>query len=151
MKRFSILLSILMILSTLAVGQNGFTPTIPDQPVHLHTTGSYAQVQGHWVSITDDKKFTLPGPSISDILCYQKVCHEKQANIILMGDTFTMNTDYIDYGVERWTNKEIVASTIDGICRVRNVIKFDLVQKRVYWMQTLSEPTNDLPQLQRIS
>jgi hypothetical protein len=38
-----------------------------------------------------------------------------------------------------------VASHVEGSCRVRNVIKFDRVSSKVYWMQTLSEPLNDLP------
>ena len=60
-------------------------------------------------------------------------------------DVFSMSASQDEYVVERWDSKEIVASSVVGLCKVRNVIKFDLVQKRVLFMQTLSEPIDDLP------
>jgi hypothetical protein len=58
---------------------------------------------------------------------------------------FSLDSDQEDYTVERWDKKAIVASNVTGICRVRNVIKFDLEQKRIFYMSTLSKPTEDLP------
>lgn len=86
-------------------------------------------------------------PSISQISCdhSSKVCYEKQANVVVINDMFTLTADFVEYTVERWNKREIVASTVQGICRVRNVIKFDRVNSKVYWMQTVSEPLNDLP------
>src|SRR5262249_44743621 len=109
---------------------------------------SAAWVEGHWVPVDPgDRKSRLPGPCISQISCDDagRVCYEKQANILVFGDMFSLNADYVQYTVERWNEKEIVASTTEGICRVRNVIKFDRVNRKVYWMMTLSEPLNDLP------
>jgi hypothetical protein len=60
-----------------------------------------------------------------------------------------MTTDYLEYKIERFNNKEIVAATTQGDCRVRTVLKFDLVHKRVYWMMAPSEPSNDLPRASR--
>ena len=96
-----------------------------------------------------DKKANLTGPSASEISCDRadKVCHETQANITVIGDSFALTADYLTYTVERWNAKEIVASTVGGRCRVRSVIKFDRVNKKVYFMQALSEPVTDLPKL----
>ena len=62
-----------------------------------------------------------------------------------MGNTFALSAGCDEYTIERWNSKEIVASNVGGACKVRNVIKFDRVHKRVYWMQALSEPIDDLP------
>ena len=149
MKRNLILVAV-VVSAWQAFGQGGFVTTIPDRPVGFsQVTDSGAWVQGHWVPVDPtDVKSKLPGPSISEISCDRsgKVCYEKQANIQVMGDTFAMNADYVEYTVERWNGKEIVASNIQGACRARNVIKFDRVNKKIYWMQTLSEPVNDLPE-----
>ena len=78
---------------------------------------------------------------------YEQVCFV--LDMIVDGDSFSLSADSLEYKVTLWNRKEIVATNIDGICRVLNVLKFDLVQKGVYLSQTLSEPTNDLPKLSR--
>jgi hypothetical protein len=143
------LILVLVVSASLAFAQNGFVTTIPDEPVEFSQIGDYsAWVQGHWVPVNPrDRKSEMLGPSISQISCDHsiKVCYEKQANIVVKGDMFTLTSDFVEYAVERWNKTEIVASTVQGICRVRNVIKFDRVNSKVYWMQTVSEPLNDLP------
>lgn len=130
-----------------AVGQNGFSPVIPDEPVDFsQVTDSSAWVRGHWIAVDPtDKKDELTGPSTSEISCNTKACTDTNANIVVMGQTFALSGGYDEYTVERWNSKEIVASNIGGACHVRNVLKFDRVKKKVYWMQTLSEPIDDLP------
>jgi len=127
-----------------AVAQNGFETMVPPQPINLQANGTDVYVQGHWVA--QGKASDLTGPSVSEISCDRRAqtCHESQANIIVMGSSFSLSAVSVDYKVERWNDKEIVAKNIGGICRILNVLKFDLAQKRVYAFQTLSEPTNAL-------
>jgi hypothetical protein len=145
-KRFVLLV---VFASLTAVGQNGFEPTIPPEPINLQASATDAYVQGHWVA--QDKQSELTGPSVSEISCDRQTqaCHESQANIVVIGNMFNLVAASVDYKIERWNEKEIVAKNIGGICRVLNVLKFDLVQKRVYAFQTLSEPTNDLPKMSK--
>ncbi len=141
MKKLIIILGLLM---ASAIGQNGFTTVIPDRPVSFfQVNDSSAWVKGHWVGSD------MTGPSTSLIFCEHstKKCTDSTANIYVSGDTFALDSSQDDYTVERWDKREIVASNVGGICRVRDVIKFDRVQKRVYWMQTLSEPIDDLPKI----
>jgi hypothetical protein len=140
------LIIIFGLLSASATGQNGFTAVTAEQPINFsQVNDSSAWVKGHWVD-TD-----MTGPSTSLIFCEHstKKCTDNSANIYVFGNTFTLDSSQDDYAVERWNKQEIVASNVDGICRVRNVIKFDRVQKRVYWMQTLSEPIDDLPKTEQ--
>jgi hypothetical protein len=143
------ILILVFVLTSLAVAQNGFDPVIPDKPVEFsQVNDSYAWVRGHWAAVDPtDKKGEMTGPSTSEISCSHsgKTCTDTNANIVVMGNTFALSGGYDEYTIERWNSKEIVASNVGGDCRVRNVIKFDRVQKRVYWMQTLSEPIGDLP------
>jgi len=137
-----------------SLGQNGFDLLIPnDPPADVTQVGdSWASVKGHWVPVDpSDVNSRLAGPSTSEISCdrAEKVCRETQANITVMGNSFSLTADYIEYTVERWNNKEIVASNVGGVCRVRSVIKFDLVNKKVYFMQALSEPVTDLAKLSK--
>lgn len=137
-----LILVVLMAGSLAAVGQNGFETVIPDRPVNLsQVNNSYAWVRGHWVGPD------MTGPSTSEISCdhANKTCTDTTANLAVSGNAFSMSGSQDNYTVERWNSKEIVASNLAGDCRVRNVIKFDLVQKRVLFMQTLSEPIDDLP------
>jgi hypothetical protein len=139
MKRLAI---VVVMTSLAAVGQNGFNTVIPDRPVNLsQVNNSYAWVRGHWFGPD------MTGPSTSEISCAHasKTCTDTTANIAVDGNAFSMSASQDEYVVERWDSKEIVASNVVGLCKVRNVIKFDLVQKRVYFMQTLSEPNDDLP------
>jgi hypothetical protein len=135
--------------ASMAFAQNGFVTTIPDEPVQFSQVGDDAVwIEGHWMPVdARDRKSQMLGPSISQISCdhSRKVCYEKQANIVVINDMFTLTADFVEYTVERWNKTEIVASTVEGDCRVRNVIKFDRVSSRVYWMQALSEPLNNLP------
>jgi len=138
------LILIFGLLTASAAGQNGFTAVIADQPVNFsQVTDSSAWLKGHWVGSD------MTGPSTSSIFCEHSTrkCTDNNANIYVFGDTFTLDSSQDDYTVERWDKREIVASNVGGICRVRNVIKVDRVQKRVYWMQTLSEPIDDLPKI----
>jgi len=146
------ILVILLVTASLVVAQNGFEPVIADQPVNFsQVNDSYAWVRGHWAAVNPtDKKGALTGPSTSEISCGGKTCTDTNANVVVMGNTFALNAGYDEYTVERWNSKEIVASNVSGICRVRNVIKFDRVQKRVFWMQTLSEPLDTkMPQMSK--
>src|SRR3984885_7927221 len=138
------LIVIFGLLSASAIGQNGFAAVIPDRPVNFfQVTDSSAWVKGHWVGSD------MTGPSTSLIFCERSTnkCTDTNANIYVFGDTFTLDSSQDEYTIERWDKREIVASNVDGICRVHNVIKLDRVQKRVYWMQTLSEPIDDLPKI----
>lgn len=140
------ILFVALSLTTLAFGQSSFIPLTNDPVNFSQVNQSEAYVSGHWMPVDPkDKHSEMVGPSISTIYCDHKTCHETAANIAVMGNSFGMNADGIDYAVERWTASEIVASNKGGICRMRNVLKFDRINKRVYWMQTLSEPVNDLP------
>ena len=140
---------LLVVFGSVAFAQNGFVTTIADTPVNFsQVSDTSAWIEGHWAPVDpSDRKSAMLGPSISQISCDHsaKACYEKQANIIVVGDMFSLNADYVEYTIERWNAREIVASHIEGSCRVRNVIKFDRVNGKVYWMQTLSEPLNDLP------
>lgn len=139
----------LLFLSPAALGQHGFNTVIPDQPVDFgQVNDSNAWVRGHWIAADPaSKKDELAGPSTSEISCNHssKTCTDTNANIVVTGSTFELSGGHDEYTVERWDSREIVASNVGGICRVRNVLKFDRVQKRVYWMQVLSEPIDDLP------
>jgi hypothetical protein len=147
MRRFVLL--VVVISASFALAQNGFVTTIPDEPVNFsQVSDGSAWIEGHLVTVDpSDRKSAMLGPSISQIFCDHsaKVCSEKQANIIVDGDMFSLTADYVEYTIERWNAREIVASHVEGSCRVRNVIKFDRVSSTVYWTQTLSEPLNDLP------
>ncbi len=135
------LIVIFGLLTASAVGQNGFITTVPERPVEFsQVNDSSAWVKGHWVGAD------MVGPTVSEIRCDHstKTCTDKSATIYSFGATFTLDSSQDEYTVERWDKREIVASKIDGSCRVRNVIKFDRIKERVYWMQTLSEPIDDL-------
>jgi hypothetical protein len=125
----------------LAQGQKGFTPAFPDKPPNFTQVGDDdAWVKGHWVGEH------MVGPESSEISCDKKsmTCTDTQANITVIGGTFTMTGDVTEYTIERWTSREIVA-TVSGRapCHLRQVLKFDRVAKRVSWMASLSEPLND--------
>ncbi len=143
---FAVLLCVLGF-SASAHAQKGFNTVIPDRPITIQDHSTYVYTSGHWIAL--DKKSELTGPSFSEITCNHRTCTEQQANMMVDGDAFSLSADSLEYKVTRWNRKEIVATNIDGICRVLNVLNFDLVQKRVYLSQTLSEPTNDLPKLSR--
>jgi hypothetical protein len=148
MRRTLILLFVFAV-SQQAMGQNGFESTFPDRPVDFsQVNDSGAWVRGHWVAADPtDKQSQLTGPSTSEISCdrARKTCTDTTANIVVMGSTFALSGGQDEYNIERWNAKEIVASNVGGACRLHNVIKFDRVQRRVYSMQTLSEPIDDLP------
>jgi len=137
------------VLTAMARAQNGFTALAPAEPLDFsQINDSYAHVSGHWIPVdAGDKRDALTGPSTSEISCSRsnKTCADTNANIIVTGNTFALNASHDEYTIERWNETEIVASNVGGTCRVRNVIKFDRVQKRVYWMQALAEPVDGLP------
>jgi hypothetical protein len=138
---------LLLSLSSVMWGQNGFNTAWPDKPVVFdQVTDGAAVVSGHWVDA--GKKPDMAGPSVSQISCDHKICREEQANLVVIDNLFSMTVDHAEYAVERWNSKEIVAATAntantDGTCHVRLTLKFDRVNKRVYWMQSITEPTTD--------
>jgi hypothetical protein len=139
----------MLALTAPALAQKGFETTIPDAPVSIYSETGFVSVQGHWVAL--DKHSALTGPSVSKITCDRRRCVENLASMIVDADgSFQLSADTNEYKVERWTPKEIVASTVSGDCRVREVLKFDLVEKRVYYMRTFSEPLDaNLPKLSK--
>jgi hypothetical protein len=117
---------------------------------HCTIDRDYVTVDGHWIPSDEHSKMT--GPSVSSIVCDRKeaICAEEQGNITVMGNSFTLSADHLEYKIERWTAKDIVASHIGGICRVRDVIKIDIEAKRVLYSQALSEPVDDkLPKMSK--
>jgi hypothetical protein len=142
---------LLVILSASAFAQAGFDTLIPPEPLGdtLHIDADYVSVQGHWVATGDSK---LAGPSVSSLSCDRKegTCEEEQGNITVMGNSFTLSADHLEYKIERWTANDIVAARIAGLCRVRNVIKIDLTSKRVFYSEALSEPVDEkLPKMSK--
>lgn len=143
---------IVMLLSGASFAQAGFETVIPAQALGdtLHIDRDFVSVDGHWVA--SDEKSKMTGPSVSSITCDRKegICEEEQGNITVMENTFTLSADHLEYKIERWTAKDIVASHIGGICRVRDVIKIDIEAKRVFYSQALSEPVDDkLPKMSK--
>ena len=136
---------------TLALGQhNQFNPVF-DRPVDFaQVSDSDAYVAGNWVALDEHSK--LPGVSVSEIRCdrSEKVCHELQANLIFVGaDEFDLTPDSLDYNIVRWNSKEIVAQNIGGICKALNSLRFDRMTKKVYYLQSLSEPVESLPDMSK--
>lgn len=135
---------------TVATAQKLHFEPVIDGPVEFRqVTDYYVYVNGNWKPLDDRSK--LPGVSMSQITCDRKemTCHELQGNLIIQGDMFSLNPDSLDYRVTRWTADEIVASNIGGICKVLNTLKFDRKAKRVYYLQSLSEPVENLPKMSR--
>lgn len=135
---------IFVLLSSSGLAQSGFEPLLPPQPLGdtLHIDPDSVSVQGHWVAVGDSK---LAGPSVSSLSCDRKEgsCEEEQGNITVMVDSFNLSADHLEYRIERWTTKDIVAARIGGICRVRSVIKIDITTKRVFYSEALSEPVDE--------
>ena len=138
-------LAVLLLSALSASGQGGFVTVIPAQPLGdtLHVDVDYASVDGHWIALDDHSE--LAGPSVSSISCDRRrgMCEEEEANITVMGNSFTLSADHVEYQIERWTTTDIVAANIGGLCRVRTVIKIDITSKRVYSSQNLSEPMDE--------
>lgn len=127
------------------VNHHHFNATFDDPKPDLQVTADLAYAKGNWVAL--DKQSEIPGIDTSEITCVksEKVCHEVQANLVDLGDgTFTLSGDSEDYPVVRWNNDEIFARTVSGVCRAANAIKFDLRAKKVYSLQTLTEPIESL-------
>jgi len=147
------------LLSAIAVAQTGkaefaekpvkdgpFTHLI-DEPVRpsVHQDSVYAL--GVWVA--SGSSSAPAGPSVSDIYCSraENTCHEQMANIVAIGDDFSLNPDSANYRVTRWNENEIVAENRDvegpllaGPCHLMGILKIDLSHKKVYAYQTLTEP-----------
>jgi hypothetical protein len=143
---------ILMLLSGSSFAQAGFETVVPPQTLGdtLHIDRDYVSVDGHWVPSDEHSK--MAGPSVSSISCDRKenICEEEQGNITVMGNSFSLSADHLEYKIERWTAKDIVAARIAGICRVRSVIKIDLEAKSVLYSEALSEPVDEkLPKMSK--
>ena len=136
MKRIILILVLLSVAT--AMGQSGFKSVnlVEQNLSFVQVTDNAAYVRGHWVG------GDLIGPSTSTIFCQHDsmTCTDDNAQLIPLGNTFTLSGGQDVYRIERWNHQEIVASNIGGICKIRNVIKFDRVHKQVFYMQTLSEP-----------
>lgn len=151
-RRFSmrafLIVAVLFIFPAFVSAQNGFAPIV-DLPLDFdQVTTTEVFVMGHWVALNEKSK--LAGPAISTITCsrQERTCQDQHAEMMIMGDTFVLTSDQDEYKIERWTSTEIVASSIGGLCRVRSVIKLDLVKHRVLLQQTLSEPiSSNLPKM----
>jgi len=118
----------------------------------LHIHNGYLGASGVWVDT--ESKNPPAGPSVSDITCVRSegTCEEAQAMIVGFGDgTFTLSADHAEYQIDRWNEEEIVAKgQPTGISKVLNVLRIDLKLKKVYALQTLSEPVNErLPKLSK--
>ncbi len=120
---------------------------LQDEPARFFVYKGAVHALGVWVA--SGSSSPPSGPSVSDIYCNRsdKSCHEQMANIISIGDAFSLNPDSADYQVTRWNDNEIVAENRDvqgpllaGECHLLGVLKIDLVQKKVYAYQTLAEP-----------
>lgn len=140
------------LLSSSSFAQAGFETLIPPQALGetLHIDRDYVSVDGYWVS--SDEHSRMAGPSVSSITCDRKenICEEEQGNITVMGNAFTLSADHLEYKIERWTTKDIVAARIGGLCRVQSVIKIDIESKRVLYSEALSEPVDEkLPKLSK--
>jgi hypothetical protein len=140
------------LLSGVSFAQAGFETLLPPQALGetLHIDRDYASVDGHWVPSDEHSK--MAGPSVSSISCDRKegTCEEEQGNITMMGNPFTLSAEHLEYKIERWTAKDIVAARIGGVCRVRSVIKIDIEAKRVLYSEALSEPVDDkLPKMSK--
>jgi hypothetical protein len=146
------LLTLLVLMfATLALGQrNQFNPIVDGPADFAQVSDSYAHVEGNWMAL--DERSKLPGVSVSEISCdrTQKICHELQANLVFVGsDEFALTPDALDYSIVRWNSKEIVAQNIGGICKALNSLRFDRLTKKVYYLQSLSEPVESLPELSK--
>ena len=73
----------------------------------------------------------------SSIFCWRadQTCTESLSAVKFDGNVFRNTADWHTYTIERWTKDEIVASTVEGDCRVRQVLKFDLKGKKVFWSE----------------
>ena len=120
---------------------------LKDEPADLFVYKDAVHALGVWVA--SGSSSPPSGPSVSDIYCSRpdKSCHEQMANIIAIGDAFSLNPDSADYRVTRWNETEIVAENRDvqgpllaGKCHLLGVLKIDLLHKNVYAYQTLAEP-----------
>jgi hypothetical protein len=78
----------------------------------------------------------------SYIICIrgESVCRESTSTVDLIGSAMSVQTGENDYQVSRWNKDEIVASSIQGDCKIRYVLKIDLIGKRVHSSTALSEP-----------
>jgi hypothetical protein len=118
-----------------------------DEPVKIYINKGSVHAWGVWVAV--DSSSGPAGPSISDIYCTSSdsTCHEQMANIVPLGDEFSLQQDSADYRVKRWNDSEIVAENEDiqapilaGPCHLLGVLKIDLSHQKVYAYQTLVEP-----------
>lgn len=146
MSRAVLLFAIGVLLSTRLFAQGGFEVASPTEPLgggDLQIADDYVYAHGHWIALDDQSKLT--GPSVSTINCDHRegTCTENQGNMTVIGGMFTLSADSVDYKVERWNKKELVAANVGGACHIRNVLKFDFVEKRVFAMSALSEPIDD--------
>lgn len=152
-------LLVLLLWNTIAAGQavkyeftqkpvkDGPFVHLVDEPAKIFNHKTSIHALGVWVAAGSSSPPS--GPSVSDIYCSRDEykCHEEMANIVWMGDTFSLNPDSADYRVTRWNEREIVAENRDvqgplvaGPCHLLGVLKIELVHQKIYAYQTLTEP-----------
>jgi hypothetical protein len=135
---------LLLAWGTISAAAQSLTPAVPMKPAYIGQGPGWLYVAGIWG--TDKHLESSQELSESTIYCDQKTktCEEANSHVFVaswQGGALLDNAIYpISYNVERWSKTEMVASTLEGDCRVRYVLKFDLVQQRVFWSSSLSEP-----------
>jgi hypothetical protein len=120
---------------------------LTDEPARITTLRDSVYASGVWVA--SGSSSPPAGPSASEIHCSRAdgTCHEQMANIVAIGDSFSLTPDSADYRVTRWTEGELVAENRDvrgpilaGPCHLMGVLKIDFPSKKIYAYQTLLEP-----------
>ena len=117
-----------------------FTP-IPSKETKLEISADEVRAQGHWVTLSGEE--ASPGPAVSEIFCskIQKTCTEHKANFDKKGSgIFELKADTYEYGVERWTAGEVVASQTRGVCHIRRTLKIEFNPPAAMFMDALAEP-----------
>lgn len=154
MRRFALLLVGTLVLAQVPKAQFSSKPVkdgpfthLTDEPVTITILRDSVYASGVWVA--SGSSSSPAGPSASEIHCShaEGTCHEEMANIVAIGDSFSLTPDSADYRVTRWTEGELVAENRDvrgpilaGSCHLMGVLKIDFSSKKVYAYQTLLEP-----------
>ena len=136
------LLLIVLLFPSVVFGQK-FVPILDNPVDFFQVTDLMAYVNGTWKAM--DAQSKLSGVSVSEITCNkaEKVCHETQSTVYFKLGMVDIVPDYVEYSITRWNSHEIVAENIGGLCKVRSVLKFDRQAKKVFYLQSLSEPVDD--------
>src|SRR5260221_7290557 len=135
--RVIILFIIILVSAACALAQT--FKAVSSKKAVLQVSDQQVYAEGHWIVLGDDAGH-LSGPAVSEISCMKstKVCTEHKANFeAFPGGLFSLSADQNTYDVERWTDHEVVASMIRGVCRIRRTLKFDLTDHTLLAMEAL--------------